>query len=71
MAVGVENYVLIRADYNLIDCRCLEVDCVDYEHYSKLPRLVRKNGVMFGLTGWNSDRGIACYKDRVITAKAI
>ncbi len=43
---------------------CLIVHCADYEDYSKrLPRIVSYDNEMYCLTGWNSDRCIACYKN--------
>lgn len=66
----VRDHIPVRADYHLSDCRCLEVDCADYDAYAALPRVVEKDGELFGLTGWNSDRGVACYKTGVPLARA-
>ncbi len=40
----------------------LTVTCRDYDHYKQLPQAVAFDGKTFGLTGWNSDRCIACYR---------
>ena len=58
----MDRYIMIKADYQLGDCRVLETDCADYDAYTALPRVVERDGVLFGLTGWNSDRGMAYYK---------
>jgi hypothetical protein len=40
----------------------LETSCPDYETFKRLPQAVSFDGQVCGKTGWNSDRGIACYK---------
>jgi hypothetical protein len=49
----------------------LETTCSDYEHYKSLPQVVSYNGVMCGLTGWNSDLNKACYKSGIDIAQGI
>lgn len=46
----------------------IETTCRDYDHYRSLPDAVTYNGVVCGKTGWNSDRGYACYKSGVALA---
>lgn len=72
MKAGIVNqYIVIRADYRLSDCRVLETDCMRYDAYLGLPRVVERTGVLFGLTGWNSDRGVAYYKDTAMLGQAV
>ena len=59
----VLDRILVRADYQLSDCHCLETDCMDYNVYTTLPKVVEKDGKFYGLTGWNSDLNLAYYKD--------
>jgi hypothetical protein len=49
----------------------LETPCRDYDEYRTLPRLVSYDGVTCGLTGWNSDRGYACYQSGGLVAKVV
>ncbi len=67
----VRDHIPVRTDYHLSDCRCLEVDCADHDTYMSLPRVVEKDGDLFGLTGWNSDRGMAYYKTGVPFARTV
>jgi hypothetical protein len=67
----VHDHITIKADYHLADCRVLETDCADYDAFAALPRVVERDGVMFGLTGWNSDRGMAYYKNWIALAKVV
>jgi hypothetical protein len=48
----------------------LVVECADYDVYATLPRVVEYKGATYGLTGWNSDRGQAYYRDDVQVARA-
>jgi hypothetical protein len=67
----VRDHIAIRTDYHLADCRVLETDCSDYDTFVALPRVVERDGVKFGLTGWNSDRGTAYYKNWIALAKVV
>lgn len=42
--------------------------CPDYDAFRALPQAVDFDGTTYGLTGWNSDRCIACYKDTALVA---
>lgn len=64
------EFLPVRADHKLPDCRCLEVDCADFDAYKDLPKAVEFNGALFGLTGWNSDRCMAYYKSGMPMARA-
>jgi hypothetical protein len=66
-----DGFVLVRAKLDLPDCQCLEVDCAEHDAFEALPRVVEMGGTLFGLTGWNSDRGVAYYKDTVAVAQAV
>ena len=48
----------------------LETSCRDYDQYKTLPDVVEWQGQLCGKTGWNSDRGYACYKSGVPIARA-
>jgi len=37
-------------------------DCVDYDAYAKLPKVLLWEGQLYSLTGWNSDKHYACWK---------
>jgi len=67
----VQDHITIKADYHLADCRVLETDCADHDAFVALPRVVERDGVKFGLTGWNSDRGMAYYKNWIALAKVV
>lgn len=48
---------------------CLTVDCSNgYDDFKSLPQAVTFNGKVFGKTGWNSDRGVAYYRDDEMVA---
>lgn len=40
----------------------LVADCRDFDHYSALPRVLKFEGKIFALTGWNSDTHRAYWK---------
>lgn len=62
---------IVVRDTAIIDgVHCLVTDCVDYEHYRKLPPAVELGGIRYGLTGWNSDSQRAHYQTNVILARA-
>ncbi len=66
-----ENLLVVRSDMMLGFERVITVDCTDYDVYKGLPRAVSIGNDMFGLTGWNSDLQVACYKTGVLLAKPI
>ena len=44
--------------------RIIVVTCIDYDHLKTLPEVVRDHqGVLYGQTGWNSDRNEAYFKN--------
>lgn len=49
----------------------LETVCEDYDGYKELPNVVRYFGRVYTKTGWNSDRGLACYKTAAFYAVAV
>jgi len=49
----------------------ITTSCPDYEAYSKLPAVVEFENKLYGRTGWNSDRGFACYKTSAPLARII
>lgn len=43
---------------------CLTVDCFGgHDKYKSLPQAVMFMDKVYGKTGWNSDRGVAYYRD--------
>jgi hypothetical protein len=49
----------------------IEVRCPNYETFSGLPSVLEFEGRLHGRTGWNSDRGLACYKTSAPIAKIV
>jgi len=49
----------------------LETSCRDYDHFVSLPEVVAYDGIMCGKSGWNSDRGYACYKSSLLIARGV
>jgi hypothetical protein len=43
--------------------RAFKASCVDYDSFRALPNVVELGGVLFGLTGWNSDDCVAYYRN--------
>ena len=41
-----------------------------FQSYRKLPPVVKHDGMMFGLTGWDSDKGLAYYRNDRLVAVA-
>lgn len=58
----VQGAIVITAHHIIEGETVLETACRDYDHYKTLPAVVSYEGTVCGLTGWNSDRGYACYK---------
>jgi len=48
--------------------RVLIVPCSGYDMTTTLPKVVECDGIMYGYTGWNSDRNIAYYRDDAMIA---
>lgn len=44
----------------------IEVNCIDYSMFCGLPGAMEYDGSVYALTGWNSDRQVACYKTNVL-----
>lgn len=62
-ATAIKNAVEVVEVQKLPDGDvCIITDCPDYDAYRALPKAVSFDGKNFGLTGWNSDTGRACYK---------
>jgi len=49
----------------------IEADCPDYDAFCALPKVVEMDAITYGLTGWNSDRGVAFYRSDAKMAKAL
>jgi hypothetical protein len=41
---------------------CVMVNCLDHDHFKRLPEVVSYNGHLLGKTGWNSDTQYAHYQ---------
>jgi hypothetical protein len=41
---------------------CLAVDCADFDAYKSLPAALSYNGIVCGLSGWNSDKCVAYFQ---------
>lgn len=48
-----------------------ETNCADYSAYRSLPVAIEVQGKVLGKTGWNSDTGIACYKEKVLLGRLV
>jgi hypothetical protein len=70
-ALVSQDKIQVRAIEKCDNVTCLIVDCLNYEAYKGLPDLVEYDSQTFGLTGWNSDRHYACYRNDATWAKRI
>lgn len=52
---------LVLCAYQLDGEERLEVPCPDHDSLERLPAALRYGGIVYGRTGWNSDRAIAYY----------
>ena len=48
--------------HEMDDVKVLITRCRDYDEYMALPDAVEFEGQIFGKTGWDSDKCIACYR---------
>jgi len=46
-----------------------EVPCQGYDVFKQLPKAIEIKGLTLGLTGWNSDRFIAYYRDDSVVGR--
>lgn len=58
----VKIEVLQKIDSEMV----AEVACRDYTVFCALPDALEIDGLIFGKTGWSSDRNYACYKTNVL-----
>jgi len=71
----IADRILVRAAYampheRLLEMvRVIETDCSDHDVFSALPRVVEMGGIVYGLTGWDSDHGVAFYRNDAVTAR--
>lgn len=49
----------------------LEVPCADYDALVMLSTVLSYNGLLYGRTGWNSDRCVAYYQSGVTIAHVV
>ena len=62
VATAILNSLVVLNSGNLGDCRFVTVSCADFSIYKTLPAAVTFQGSAYGLTGWNSDAGLAYYR---------
>lgn len=64
---------VIPVDMEIIldDRLVVETTCVDYDQFRSLPQLVMFKFKTLKLTGWNSDRQRACYKETNQVARKV
>jgi len=48
-----------------------ETNCADYDAWRALPVAIEVQGKVLGKAGWNSDTGIACYKEKVLLGRLV
>ena len=71
-AFAIQNSVKVVMVEKLPDAKkVLIVDCADYDAYKSLPVGVSFDGTMYGLTGWNSDRGHGYYREGAALALGV
>ena len=72
-AKAIENTIQITTSETLPDgVKVAITDCADYQAFKKLPKAIELNGVAYALTGWNSDRFCAYYRnDRMDTIATV
>jgi len=62
-AQAIVNSIQVRESFFLPDGhRMVTLGCNDYSVYKQLPAAVKFQGLVYGLTGWNSDSNEAYYK---------
>jgi hypothetical protein len=62
VAIAILNSLVVLNSRNLDGQLFAVVSCGDFSIYKALPAAIRYNGQSLGLTGWNSDSGLAYYK---------
>jgi hypothetical protein len=65
------NAIVILNAQAVGDELVLETSCADFDTLKTLPQVVSYEGIVCGMTGWNSDRGHAYYKSKVKIALPI
>jgi len=71
IAKTIHDSIVIISSEKIDGIVCLSTSCVDYENYRRLPKVVDFDGIICGLTGWNSDRQLAYYQSKTKIARAI
>lgn len=63
------NGIVVLEYYKLPDgTNEIVVGCNGYEEMQRLPKVVECEGIVYGFTGWNSDRNVAYYRDDALLA---
>lgn len=71
MATRVDNAIVITSSQTRDGICVLETPCNTFSDYKSLPTIVHISAFgksIFALTGWNSDRGVAYYRDDTFIA---
>lgn len=67
----VVQAVVVLAAARVGNTEVIEVGCADFDAYKVLPQAVELDGRVYGLTGWSSDTGRACYRTDARVAKVV
>ena len=69
-AEAIKNAIIIkRIDIlPLSEVKVIITECVNWRAFEKLPKAVFFDGEIFGLSGWNSDKYIAYYRNDKLVA---
>jgi len=70
-ATAKREYVKVLNWYHIDGAVVVITDCADYDAYRALPDAIEVEGHLLGKTGWNSDRGTACFKSGVLLARKV
>lgn len=69
------GFIVLDAVHEVEGDVVAETACIDYDHYARLPAVVRYPGrrgpVLLGKTGWSSDTNRACYKSGAQIAEPV
>jgi len=58
----VDNAMTVIMAVPIDGVLCLAVDCENFDAYKRLPAALSYNGIVCGLSGWNSDKCVAYFQ---------
>ncbi len=70
-AAAIKDAIQVTIVHKIEGKIVLETPCRDYDDFRTLPRLVSYEGYTLSKTGWNSDRGYACYQSGLPVAQVV